>query len=145
MFKEFVKFAMRGNVLELAVGIIIGASFGKIISSFVGDILMPVIGLILGKVDFSNLFINLSGTNYPTIAAAKAAGAATLNYGLFINTIVDFIIVAFAIFLLIRQVNKMCAKPQPQEAPTTKECPHCLSSINIKATRCPSCTSELEK
>lgn len=143
MFKEFAKFAMRGNVLDLAVGIIIGAAFGKIVTSFVSDILMPVIGLFLGKVDFSNLFINLSGTNYPTIAAAKAAGAATLNYGLFINTIVDFTIVAFAIFLLVSQVNRMCAKPKAE--PTTKECPHCLSSINIKASRCPACTSVFDK
>jgi large conductance mechanosensitive channel len=133
---------MRGNVLDLAVGIIIGAAFGKIVSSFVSDILMPVIGMILGKVIFSNLFINLSGTNYPTIAAAKAAGAATLNYGLFINAIVDFVIVAFALFLLIRQVNKLCAEPQ---APTTKACPHCYSIVNIKATRCPACTSVFDK
>src|SRR5512139_2117848 len=105
MFKEFKEFAMKGNVLDMAVGIIIGAAFGKIISSFVADVLMPLVGLLLGKVDFSNLFINLSG-DYPTIAAAKAAGAATLNYGIFINTIIDFLIVAFAIFLLIRQVNK---------------------------------------
>lgn len=142
MLREFSKFAMRGNVLDLAVGIIIGAAFGKIVSSFVSDILMPVLGLFLGKVDFSNLFISLSGTSYPTIAAAKAAGAATLNYGLFINTIVDFIIVAFAIFLLIKQVNSICAKPQA--VPATKECPHCFSSVNIKATRCPACTSILE-
>lgn len=141
MFKEFTKFAMRGNVLDLAVGIIIGAAFSKIVSSFVSDILMPMVGQLLGKVDFSNLFINLSGTNYPTIAEAKAAGAATLNYGLFINSIVDFIIVALALFLLISQVNKMCARPQ---APTTKECPHCFSSVNIKATRCPACTSAFE-
>lgn len=142
MFKEFTKFAMRGNVLDLAVGIIIGAAFGKIVSSFVADILMPVIGLVLGKVDFSNQFINLSGTNYPSIAAAKAAGAATLNYGLFINAIVDFLIVAFAIFLLIKQVNKICAKPPA--APTTKECPHCFSAVNSKATRCPACTSTFD-
>lgn len=142
MFREFAKFAMRGNVLDLAVGIIIGAAFGKIVSSFVGDILMPLVGLFLGKVDFSNLFINLSGTSYPTIAAAKAAGAATLNYGLFINSIVDFTIVAFAIFLLVKQVNRLCAKPEA--APTTKECPHCFSCVNIKATRCPSCTSIFE-
>lgn len=141
MFKEFAKFAMRGNVLDLAVGIIIGAAFGKIVSSFVSDILMPVVGLLLGKVDFSNLFINLSGTSYPTIAAAKAAGAATLNYGLFINTIVDFTIVAFAIFLLITQVNKLCAKPPEAPGPGTKECPHCFSSVHSKATRCPHCTS----
>jgi large conductance mechanosensitive channel len=142
MFKEFAKFAMRGNVLDLAVGIIIGAAFGKIVSSFVSDILMPVLGLFLGKVDFSNLFISLSGTSYPTLAAAKAAGAATLNYGLFLNTLVDFTIVSFAIFLLIKQVNRICAKPQA--APTTKECPHCFSSVNIKATRCPACTSIFE-
>ena len=143
MFKEFTKFAMRGNVLDLAIGIIIGASFGKIVTSFVSDILMPVIGLLLGKVDFANLFFNISGTNYPTIAAAKAAGAATLNYGLFINTIVDFLIVAFAIFLLVTQVNRMWAKPQ--EIKITKECLHCFSSINIKASRCPNCTSVLDK
>lgn len=143
MFKEFTKFAMRGNVLDLAIGIIIGAAFGKIVSSFVSDILMPVIGLLLGKVDFANLFFNLSGTNYPTIAAAKAAGAATLNYGLFINAIVDFVIVAFAIFLIVMQVNRICAKPK--DIPTTKECPHCFSSINIKALRCPNCTSVLDK
>jgi len=143
MLKEFYKFAVRGNVMDLAIGIIIGAAFGKIVSSFVSNILMPVIGLLLGKVDFSNLFINLASTNYPTIAAAQAAGAATLNYGLFINTIVDFLIVALAIFLIITQVNKMSTKPQ--EAPTTKECLHCFSSINIKATRCPHCTSMLDE
>lgn len=142
MFKEFTKFAMRGNALDLAVGIIIGAAFGKIVSSFVNDILMPIVGLFLGKVDFSNLFINLSGINYPTIAAAKAAGAATLNYGLFINSIVDFIIVAFALYLLIRQVNKLFVKPQEAVA---KECPHCFTSVNIKATRCPACTSVFEE
>jgi len=142
MFKEFTNFAMRGNVLDLAIGIIIGAAFGKIVSSFVSDILMPVIGFLLGKVDFTNLFFNLSGTSYPTIAAAKAAGAATLNYGLFINTIVDFVIVAFAIFLMIAQVNRMCTKPQ--ETQTTKECLHCFSIINIKASRCPNCTSVID-
>ena len=143
MFKEFTKFAMRGNVLDLAIGIIIGAAFGKIVSSFVSDILMPVIGLLLGKVDFANLFFNLSGTNYPTITAAKAAGAATLNYGLFINAIVDFVIVAFAIYLIVTQVNRMYAKPQ--DIKTTKDCLHCFSSINIKASRCPNCTSVLDK
>lgn len=142
MFKEFKEFAMRGNVLDLAVGIIIGAAFGKIVTSFVNDLLMPVVGLLLGKVDFSNLFINLSSTKYPTIAAAKAAGAATLNYGLFINTIVDFLIMAFAIFLLISQINRL--KNTPEEVPTTKECPFCLSQIAIKATRCPACTSVLD-
>jgi len=143
MFKEFYKFAMRGNVMDLAIGIIIGAAFGKIVSSFVSNILMPVLSLLLGKTDFSNLFVNLSGTYYPTITAAQAAGAATLNYGLFINTIVDFLIMTFAIFLIIAQVSKMRTKPQ--ETPTTKECPHCFSSINRKATRCSQCTSVLDK
>ena len=143
MFKEFYKFAMRGNVMDLAIGIIIGAAFGKIVSSFVSNILMPVFGVLLGKTDFSNLFINLSDTNYPTIAAAQAAGAATLNYGLFVNTVIDFLIVAFAIFLIITQINKM--RKKPQESPTTKECSFCFSSISIKAVRCPHCTSVLDK
>lgn len=141
LLKEFKKFAMRGNVIDLAVGIIIGASFGKIVSSFVNDILMPVIGMFLGKVDFSNLFINLPGNNYPTIAAAKAAGAGSINYGLFINTIVDFLIIAFAIFLLIKQINKFA--PKAKELVLQKECPYCCSMINIKATKCPNCTAEL--
>jgi len=144
MFKEFKEFAMRGNVLDMAVGIIIGAAFGKIVSSFVADVLMPPIGLVLGKVDFSNLFINLSGQSYPSVDAAKAAGAATLNYGLFLNTVVDFLIVAFAIFLLIKQVNRfMAKKEEPPAAPTIKECPRCLSQIPIKATRCAHCTSDI--
>jgi large conductance mechanosensitive channel len=142
MFKEFKEFAMKGNVLDMAVGIVIGAAFGKIITSFVSDILMPPLGLLLGKMDFSNLFMNLSGQNYPSIAAAKAAGAATLNYGIFINTIIDFLIVALAIFLLIRQVNKMKRQP-PAAAPTTKDCPFCASAIPIPAKRCPHCTSQL--
>ncbi len=141
MLKEFKEFAMRGNVLDMAIGIIIGAAFGKIVTSFVNDILMPPIGLILGKVDFSNLFLNLSGKSYETLAAAKAASAPTVNYGLFLNTVIDFIIVAFAIFLLVRQVNRLS---RPAEvAPTTKECPYCFSSMAIKATRCPHCTSEV--
>ena len=145
MFKEFKEFAMRGNVLDMAVGIIIGAAFGKIITSFVNDILMPLIGQILGKVDFSNLFINLSGKSFATLAEAKAAGAATLNYGLFINAVIDFAIVAFAIFLLVRAVNRMKRQPEAAPAaPTTKECSYCFSSIPIKATRCPHCTSELK-
>jgi large conductance mechanosensitive channel len=134
---------MRGNVVDMAVGIIIGAAFGKIVTSFVNDILMPPIGLLLGKMDFSNLFIDLSGQHYPTVAAAKAAGAATLNYGIFFNTALDFIIIAFAIFLLIRQVNRM-KRPAPAPAPSTKECPFCLSAIPLKATRCPHCTSEMK-
>jgi len=145
MLKEFKEFAMRGNVIDMAVGIIIGAAFGKIVSSFVADILMPPLGLLLGKVDFSNLFVNLSGQSYPTLAAAKATGAATLNYGLFFNTVLDFLIVAFAIFLLIRQVNQLQRKPQlaPAPPPTTKECSFCFSSIPIRAVRCPHCTSAL--
>jgi large conductance mechanosensitive channel len=140
MLKEFKEFAMRGNVVDMAVGIIIGAAFGKIVNSFVSDILMPPIGLLLGKVDFANLFLNLSGKTYESLASAKAAGAATLNYGLFLNTMMDFVIVAFAIFLLIRQVNRLKAKPEL----TTKECPHCLSKIALRASRCPHCTSELQ-
>jgi len=145
MLKEFKEFAMRGNVLDMAIGIIIGAAFGKIISSLVGDVLMPPIGLLLGKLDFSSLFINLSGQGYASMADAKAAGAATINYGIFINTVIDFVIVAFVIFLLIRQVNRLKRQPEPAPAvPTTKECPYCLSVIPIKATRCPNCTSELQ-
>jgi len=143
MLKEFKEFAMRGNVLDMAIGIIIGAAFGKIITSVVNDILMPPIGLVLGKVDFSNLFINLSGKSYATLEAAKAAGAATIKYGVFINTVIDFIIVAFAIFLLVRQVNRLKRQEAPA-APTTKECPFCFSLVPIKATRCPHCTSEMK-
>jgi len=143
MFKEFREFAMRGNVLDMAVGIIIGAAFGKIITSLVNDILMPPIGLVLGKVDFSNLFVDLSGQSHATLALAKAAGAATINYGLFLNTVLDFVIVAFAIFLLIRQVNRL-QRPAPAPAPATKDCPYCVSKVALKATRCPQCTSELK-
>jgi large conductance mechanosensitive channel len=144
MLKEFKAFAMRGNVLDMAVGIIIGAAFGRIITSLVGDILMPPLGLVLGKVDFSSLFLNISGKSYPTLAAAKAAGAATINYGLFLNSCIDFLIVAFAIFLLVRQVNRW-NKPAPAAAPTTKKCPRCATEIPLEATRCPHCTSELGK
>ena len=145
MFKEFKEFAMRGNVLDMATGIIIGAAFGKIVSTFVSDVLMPPIGLLLGKVDFSNLFFNLSDKPVTTLAEARAAGAATINYGLFLNTLIDFLIVAFAIFLLIRQVNRLKRQPPPAPAtPTTKNCPYCFSSIAIKAVRCPHCTSELK-
>lgn len=142
MFKEFKAFAMRGNVLDMAVGIIIGAAFGRIITSFVSDIIMPPLGLVIGKVDFSSLFLNISGTTYPTLAQAKAAGAATINYGVFLNTVLDFFIVALVIFLLVRQVNRW-GKPAPAAAPTTKECPYCVSAIPLKATRCPACTSEV--
>ena len=142
MFKEFKEFAMKGNVLDMAVGIIIGAAFGKIITSFVSDILTPPLGLLLGKVNFSSLFINLSGESYPSIEAAKAAGAATLNYGIFIQAVIDFLIVAFAIFLVIKQVNRF-RREAPAAAPTTKECPFCASAIPIAATRCPHCTSQV--
>ncbi|MFI5341543.1 MAG: large conductance mechanosensitive channel protein MscL [Candidatus Methylomirabilales bacterium] len=145
MLKEFKEFAMRGNVLDMAVGIIMGAAFGKIVTSFVSDVLMPPLGLVLGKVDFSNLFINLSGKSYASLAEAKAAGAATLNVGLFINTVIDFVLVAFAIFLLVKQVNRLRREPEAvPAAPTTKECAYCASSIPIKATRCPHCTSALQ-
>jgi len=143
MLKEFKEFVMRGNVVDMAVGIVIGAAFGKIVTSFVSDILMPPIGLVMGKMDFSNLFYDLSGTGFTTLAEAKKAGAATINYGLFFNTLLDFIIIAFAIFLLIRQINRMKREPAPA-APDTKECPFCLSSVPLKAVRCPNCTSELK-
>lgn len=144
MFKEFKEFAMRGNVLDMAVGIIIGAAFGKIVSSFVSDVLMPPIGKLLGNIDFSNLFINLGEGTFSSLKAAQDAGAATINYGLFFNTVIDFLIVAFAIFLLIRQVNRFTKKEEAPAEPTTKDCPHCFTEIAIKATRCPNCTSELE-
>jgi large conductance mechanosensitive channel len=145
MFKEFKEFAMRGNVVDLAIGIIIGGAFGKIVSSFVSDILMPPIGLLLGKVDFSNLFIGLSDKTYTTLQEAKAAGAATINYGLFFNTVLDFLLVAFAVFLLVKQINRLKREEAPAPAaPTTKDCPFCLSSVPLKAIRCPHCTSELK-
>jgi len=142
MLKEFKEFAMKGQVLDLAVGIIIGAAFGKIITSLVTDVIMPPIGLILGRVDFSSLFLNLTHPHYDSLAAAKAAGAPTINYGLFFNNVVDFFIVAFVIFLVVRQVNRW-KKPVPAAAPATKECPYCFTAIPMKATRCPNCTSEL--
>ena len=148
MIKEFKEFAMRGNVMDMAVGIIIGAAFGSIVGTLVSDVIMPPIGLLLGNVDFSNLFVVLKeGTApgpYATVAAAKAAGAVTLNYGLFLNTVVNFVIVAFAIFFLVRGMNALKKKEAaPPAVPTTKECPHCLSTVPIKATRCGHCTSEL--
>ena len=143
MWKEFKEFALKGNVMDMAVGIILGAAFGKIVSSFVADVIMPPIGLVLGKMDFSELFINLSGKSVATLAEAKAAGAPVIKYGLFINTILDFVIVAFAIFLVIQQLNRLKKAPQPAP-PNTKECPFCFSAIPIKATRCPQCTSELK-
>lgn len=142
MFKEFKEFAMRGNVLDMAVGIIIGAAFGKIISSFVEDLLMPPLGLLIGKVDFSNRFINLTDKTFESLAAAKAAGAATINYGMFFNHVINFLIVAFAIFLLIKQVNRL--RREAPAAPSTKDCPFCYSAIALKATRCAHCTAELK-
>jgi large conductance mechanosensitive channel len=144
MLREFREFIMRGNVLDLAVAVIIGAAFGKIVTSFVNDVLMPPIGLLLGNVDFSNLYINLSGGSYATLAQAQEAGAATINYGLFLNTVIDFVIVALVIFLIIRQVNRLQRPAEaPPAEPTTKDCPFCFTGISIKATRCPNCTSQL--
>jgi len=149
MFKEFKEFAMRGNVVDMAVGIIIGASFGGIISSLVADVIMPPIGLILGNVDFSNLFVTLKegakiAGPYASLAAAKTAGAVTVNIGLFINTVISFLIVAFSMFLVIRGMNRMKKEaPAPAAAPATKDCPFCFTAIPIKAKRCPNCTSQL--
>ena len=142
MLKEFKDFAMKGNVLDMAIGVIIGGAFGKIVSSLVSDVLMPPLGLLMGKVDFSSLFINLSGTPQPSLTAAKAAGAPTINYGVFLQATFDFIIIAFVIFLLVKQVNRL-KKPAPTAAPTTKDCPHCLSAIPVKATKCAHCTSNV--
>ncbi len=149
ILKEFKDFASRGNVLDLAVGVIIGGAFGKIVTSLVNDIVMPPLGILLGKVDFKDMYVNLSGKEYDSLAAAKAASAATVNYGFFLNTIIEFVIVAFAVFLLVKQINKLRSltgkggrKKDPE--PTTRECPYCLSAIPKKATRCAHCTSELK-
>jgi len=144
MFKEFKEFAMRGNVIDLAVGIVIGAAFGGIVTSLVNDIIMPPIGLLLGKIDFSNLFITLSGQSYKTLAESKASGAVTLNYGLFVNTCINFLIVAFSIFIVVKQVNKL-KKPAPVAAPETKICDFCKTEIPVGAVRCPHCTSQLNQ
>ena len=149
MLKEFKEFAMRGNVVDMAVGIIIGAAFGTIVKSLVADVIMPPIGLLLGNVDFSNLFVVLKqGTTtgpYLSLAEAQAAGAVTINYGFFINTLISFVIVAFAVFLVIRSINRLKRKEEAPPAPTTKECPFCFTAIPIKATRCPNCTSDVDK
>jgi len=150
MLKDFRDFAMRGNVVDMAVGIIIGAAFGAIVKSMVDDVIMPPIGLLLGNVDFSNLFVVLKDGHklagpYATLAEAHAAGAVTLNYGLFVNTVISFVIVAFSVFLLIRSMHRMQQRLETPAAASTKECPYCFSTINIKATRCPSCTSELKQ
>jgi large conductance mechanosensitive channel len=142
MLKEFKEFAMRGNVLDMAVGIIIGAAFGKIVTSFVEDVLMPPLGHLLGHVDFANKFISLDGLHYESIAAAKTAGAA-LSYGVFLNNVINFLIVAFAVFLLVRTVNRFITKPPAPAAPTTKDCPQCAMSIPIQAKRCGHCTTQL--
>jgi large conductance mechanosensitive channel len=142
MLKEFKEFATRGSVMDLAIGVIIGGAFGKVVSSMVNDILMPVVGLLLGRVDFSNLFVTLGDGAFATIADAKKAGVATLNYGLFLNGVMEFLIITLAIFLVIKQVNRLRA-PAPAAAPTTKDCPFCKSAIALDATRCPHCTSQL--
>ena len=145
MLKEFKEFVMRGNVIDLAVGVIIGGAFGKIVSSLVKDIIMPPIGLLLNGVNFSDLFIALDRQSYKSLTEAQAAGAPTLNYGLFINNMIDFLIIALVIFLTIKGINSLKRKPEPASAePTTKECPYCTSTISIKASRCPNCTSQLK-
>jgi large conductance mechanosensitive channel len=146
--KKFRDFAIKGNVVDMAIGIVIGASFGKIATSLVNDVIMPPIGLLLGKVDFNSLFVPLDGKTYASLDAAKKAGAATFNYGAFINTVLDFLIVAFAMFLIVQWYQTMAARierPAPVEAPKNKDCPYCMSSIPVGATRCPHCTSQLEQ
>lgn len=142
MLKDFKEFALKGNVLDLAVGVIIGGAFGKIVSSLVADLIMPTVGILMGSIDFTNLFINLTNTPYATLEEAKKAGAATINYGVFLNNIVDFLIISFSIFLVIRQINRFKKAPAAA-APSTKECPQCLSQVPLKAKRCAFCTSEL--
>ena len=143
MFKEFKTFAARGNVIDLAVGVIIGASFGKIVTSLVSDIIMPPIGLLIGRVDFKNLFVALNRQSYASLADAQKAGAPTINYGVFFNTILEFVIVAFAVFLLVRQINRLSPPPVTAPADPPKTCPFCASQIPIAAKRCPFCTSSL--
>jgi large conductance mechanosensitive channel len=142
MLKDFKEFAMRGSVIDLAVGVIIGAAFGGIVTSLVNDVIMPPIGLVLGKVDFKELFLSLNGTVYPTLDAAKKAGAPVIAYGQFLNTILNFLIIAFVVFLVVKQFNRMKKEP-PVAAPSTKECPFCIGSVPLKATRCPLCTSTI--
>src|SRR3954469_12056661 len=143
MFKEFKTFAARGNVIDLAVGVIIGAAFGKIVTSLVNDVVMPPIGLIIGRVDFKNLFVALNRQAYPSLAEAQKAGAPTINYGMFLNTVLEFLIVAFVVFLLVRQINRMYPPPAPALADPTKACPQCAMLIPASARRCPHCTSQL--
>jgi large conductance mechanosensitive channel len=143
MWKEFKKFAARGNVVDLAVGVIVGAAFGKIVTSLVSDIVMPPIGLVIGRADFRNLYVALNGQTYATLAEAQKAGAPTINYGIFLNTIVEFLIVAFVVFLLVRQVNKIMPPPAVAAGEPRRDCPFCASSIPVRAKRCPFCTSEV--
>lgn len=145
MLKEFRQFAMRGNVVDMAIGIVIGAAFGKIISSLVNDVIMPPVGLALGHVNFSSLFVSLNGKHYASLAAAHAAGAPTINYGVFINTLIDFVIVAFAMFLVIQQYQRVVRRFEQPEPPKTANCPYCLSAIPVGATRCAHCTSQLDQ
>jgi len=143
MWDEFKKFIQRGNVMDLAVGVIIGSAFGSIVNSLVNDVIMPPIGMLVGNVDFSDLYINLSGGSFGSLAEAQSAGAVTINIGLFINAVINFLILAFVIFIMVRQMNKL-QKPEPVSEPSTKQCPYCFSAISIKATRCPQCTSKLD-
>ena len=143
MFKEFKEFAARGNVIDLAVGVIIGAAFGKIVSSLVSDIVMPPIGLLIGRVDFKNLFVSLTGGSFPTLADAQKAGVPTINYGIFLNTVLEFLIVAFVVFLIVRQINRLTPPPVTAPADPPKTCPFCASQIPVAAKRCPFCTSNL--
>ncbi|EOU1757259.1 large conductance mechanosensitive channel protein MscL [Clostridium perfringens] len=149
MWKEFKEFAMKGNVVDLAIGVVIGGAFGKIVTSLVNDIIMPIVGRLVGKVDFSNLYINLSGQQFNSLQEAQAAGAATINYGLFLNNLINFLIIAFSIFIVIKQIKKLkdftMKKEDAQAEATEKDCPYCYTKIDIKATRCPNCTSILEE
>ncbi|MDZ4993725.1 large conductance mechanosensitive channel protein MscL [Clostridium perfringens] len=149
MWKEFKEFAMKGNVMDLAIGVVIGGAFGKIVTSLVNDIIMPLVGRLVGKVDFSNLYINLSGQNFNSLQEAQAAGAATINYGLFLNNLVNFLIISFSIFIVVKQINKLknfsMKKEEIEDKAKEKDCPYCFTKIDIKATRCPNCTSTLEK
>ena len=149
MWKEFKEFAMKGNVIDLAIGVVIGGAFGKIVTSLVNDIIMPVVGSLVGKVDFSNLYINLSGQQFNSLQEAQAAGAATINYGLFLNNLINFLIIAFSIFIVIKQIHKLknftMKKEEVKVEATEKDCPYCCTKIDIKATRCPHCTSVLEE
>lgn len=143
MLKDFKEFAIKGNVVDLAIGVIVGGAFGKIVSSLVNDMIMPLIGMLIGNVDFTNLYISLDGIDYGPLAAAQEAGAATFNYGMFINTVIEFLIITFSIFIVIRQLSKLNKKEEVEEVATTKECPYCYTEIHLDATRCPNCTSEL--